>query len=362
MSRVRFAGIRVRFVEEGSVRAVVPDWEFYGDPAKAPVFYNPAMKINRDISVGVVKLVGAGVVCEPLTGTGIRAVRYAVEAGATVVAGDISSTAVEFARLNAEINGVRDKVIVERADANALLYSMGEASCDVVDIDPFGSPAPYMRAAFHSVRDGGVVCVTATDVAVLAGRYPQKCLSRYGARVSRTLFAKELGLRVLMGYMARVAAEADVGFEPLIAYYEGHYYRVCVRAVRGARAARETLEHLGYVSRDRRIARRDAPGFMGPVWLGELGSWEFLDDLVRIVDNRVTRMLREEYTVARPLYYVSSEYAVGGSTPSVKNIIDVLMGVGIAAVRSHFDPSGFRADAEPWEVEKVLKTRLYTRI
>ncbi len=62
---------------------------------------------------------------------------------------------------------------------------------DVVDLDPYGTAAPFIDAAIGCIADGGesfesldhcvltgligLLCVTCTDVAVLAGsQYPEK--------------------------------------------------------------------------------------------------------------------------------------------------------------------------------------------
>jgi tRNA (guanine26-N2/guanine27-N2)-dimethyltransferase len=50
---------------------------------------------------------------------------------------------------------------------------------DVVDLDPYGSASPFIDAAIGSIADGGLLCVTCTDLAVLAGsQYPEKAYVR----------------------------------------------------------------------------------------------------------------------------------------------------------------------------------------
>jgi tRNA G26 N,N-dimethylase Trm1 len=41
---------------------------------------------------------------------------------------------------------------------------------DVVDLDPYGSAAPFLDAAVQSTADGGLICITCTDMAVLCGK------------------------------------------------------------------------------------------------------------------------------------------------------------------------------------------------
>jgi len=60
---------------------------------------------------------------------------------------------------------------------SALMYNhRAEGSrVDVVDLDPYGTAAPFIDAAVQSVNDAGLLCVTCTDLSVLANtNYPDK--------------------------------------------------------------------------------------------------------------------------------------------------------------------------------------------
>jgi len=70
-------------------------------------------------------------------------------------------------------------------------------------IDPFGSLANFLDAAFRNVFNGGVIIVSATDVASLYGTCPAPALRNYGARIVRTDFVKEMAARVVVSALAR---------------------------------------------------------------------------------------------------------------------------------------------------------------
>jgi tRNA (guanine26-N2/guanine27-N2)-dimethyltransferase len=36
----------------------------------------------------------------------------------------------------------------------------------VIDLDPYGSAAPFVDGAVQAVKSGGLICVTCTDMAV----------------------------------------------------------------------------------------------------------------------------------------------------------------------------------------------------
>lgn len=96
-------------IKEGKVQILVPKLEAYGvipsdyAPSKAPVFYNPVMEFNRDLTVLAFKayqhIVNHEIsVCEPFTSQGIRGIRFAVEVdGVTrVLLSDINNSAIEL--------------------------------------------------------------------------------------------------------------------------------------------------------------------------------------------------------------------------------------------------------------------------
>lgn len=139
---------------------------------------------------------------EALSATGLRSIRYAKELPHIkyVIANDLSPTAVAAMNRNITINdlvdtteGVGDpsqppiiipgKVRINEGDACSLMYNHREEKnrVDVVDLDPYGTAAPFIDAAVQCVKDEGLLCVTCTDLSVLATtNYPEKCFSNYG--------------------------------------------------------------------------------------------------------------------------------------------------------------------------------------
>lgn len=52
---------------------------------------------------------------------------------------------------------------------------------DAIDLDPYGCPSIFLDSAIQAVNEGGLLLVTATDMAVLAGNAPETCYSKYGS-------------------------------------------------------------------------------------------------------------------------------------------------------------------------------------
>ncbi len=59
----------------------------------------------------------------------------------------------------------------------------------IIDLDPYGSPTPFLDAAVQSVADGGLLCITCTDMAVLCGRNSAKGPLPYYIRIKLRFFS-----------------------------------------------------------------------------------------------------------------------------------------------------------------------------
>ncbi len=371
---------------EGVTRALVPNLEKYRigrkiEPAHAPVFYNPAMEINRSISVLAVEAYARLfnykdlTICEPLSGTGIRGLRYLLETKyvSRVIMNDIDEDAYKLILMNVDRNNVKDRVEVYNLDASQLLLNLKGKIIDVVDIDPFGSPIEFIYPALKAIRHRGLLAVTATDVGVLMGRYPQKCVRRYGSRPIYSIdYSREIGLRILIGSIARIALQLDYGIRPLLCYYEGHYYRCFMLILKDRSDAVSTVKNLGYVLHVRssgkieflkrypicKIRRRDVD-VGGPLWIGHIMDLDFVKEIYEILINEKTYLtnneklvkLIEDFIEEAPLsdvpYYTTSMICRGlGSEVSSRRLVEVLRKAGIDASRTHMDPRGVRANEE----------------
>ena len=110
-------------------------------------------------------------ILEALSATGLRSIRYAKEISGIkeIIANDISERAVGSIDKNVKENNVRDLVTPSHSDATMVMYNnrKKEDRFDVVDLDPYGSPTPFLDGAVQAVAEGGLLCVTCTDLAVL---------------------------------------------------------------------------------------------------------------------------------------------------------------------------------------------------
>jgi len=383
-----------QLVTEGAIRLEVPELSRFRTPAGdyAPslthVFYNPRMELCRDISVSVVRVLanelGSILVCDPLAGVGARGVRYAKEVSRVekVVINDYSQEAVEFIGRNVELNGL-DNVEVCNEDANVLLWGHRRERFHFVDIDPFGSPAPFVDAACAAIARDGILALTATDTAPLSGAHVKACVRRYGARPLKTEYHHELGVRILIGFAQRVAGKHELALVPVMAHSTEHYFRIYLRAAGGAQRADEILSQQGYVSHCRSCGRRvvthgivsalsSACGcgekfdHAGPMWLGQLVDGKFVRKIYTDLANRNFKLGYQELVLldrcaeeagGPPTFYDLHDLSrrAGVSAPKRLKVLSKLRGMGYFASRTHFSDTGLRTDTPFEELLQVFR-------
>jgi tRNA (guanine26-N2/guanine27-N2)-dimethyltransferase len=388
-------------ITEGKVKVVVPKlsayvkkpWEYA--PSKAPVFYNPTMELNRDLAVLALqahqKLLGREVsVCEPLTGCGLRGARFAVEVKGVrrVFLNDIKPEAARLASFNAELNNVEDRVEVANEDANLFLSrnAAPRKRFDYVDVDPFGPPVPYLDATIRALRNGGLLALTATDMAPLCGVHARACLRKYGGQPLRTEYCHELAVRLLIGCLTMMAAKHAIGVKVLFSHSVDHYVRAYAVVNYGARLADKSIQQMGYILHCFSCFHRETVSGItsplkhvcpscgaklsvaGPLWLGKIADKNFCSLMEQEAEGR---SLRHEKRLLKMMSLVKNEaeapisyYAVDKicdklnlPIPALKKVIGKLRKEGFQAVPTHFNSRGFRTDA-PASVVREIVTKL----
>jgi len=263
-------------VKEGSAEILFP--------SAKDVFYNPVQEFNRDLTVAVIKKFTGEKLAEPpikhkrdakrskhkeenngcdsgeekgvtvleaLAASGLRSVRFAKEIPGLkkVVANDFSQQAVESIKRNAAHNKVEDILQPNFGDASLLMYQHKslQTRFDVIDLDPYGSPTPFLDAAVQSVADGGLLCITATDMAVLCGNTPETCYTKYGAISLKTKACHEFALRILLQSIESAANRYGRYIEPLLTLSVDFYARVFLKVHTSQAKCKLTTSKLGYV-------------------------------------------------------------------------------------------------------------------
>ena len=320
------------------------------------------MTADRDVAVAFARAVldpaGASRGWEVTPASGVRGLRLLRESGrfGSFLFTEAHPRAVDALTRNAD--GVAGAT-ARAADGRKV---PPEAPFDYVDVDPYGSPIPFVPAALAAVRSGGIVAVTATDMPVLGGAQPSACRRRYGANPVRGRLGSEGGLRVLLAYLAHQAAAAGRSVAPELAYVRGHYVRAYVRVSDHARASSPigTIDPASWTG-----PPVGDQGPYGPLWLGPLGRPDTLEALAvpptagaPEETARFLERLRGEARVDAPFYYEPNEIAARlglASPPSLAALLDGLRAAGQPAARTHVRDEGIRSPAPRSLVDAVAR-------
>ncbi|KAF7304907.1 tRNA (guanine(26)-N(2))-dimethyltransferase [Mycena kentingensis (nom. inval.)] len=363
------------------------------------------------------------VILEPLSATGLRAIRFAKEIPHVlrVIANDLSPAAAAAIRRNIELNkldlpppelGPRPvEVKVVEGDACTLMYNHREAAnrVDVIDLDPYGTAAPFIDAAVQAVRDNGILCITCTDLAVLATvNFPEKCFSNYGGVSTKSEYSHEVALRLVLHTVSTSAARYGRFIEPLLSLSIDFYVRLFIRVksspIDVKRAVAKTSifwicndcqshygQTIGHVN-EKKVDAHGAVNFVfktqagppvsencpeckgvlhaaGPMWSAPLHNQEFVSNVLKHVENTeaekaygtVARM-KGMLTVAKdeipaPFYFTPAKIAklFHCVTPSFSDVASALLHAGFQVERSHAAPGSIKTNATRGELLDIYR-------
>ena len=294
----------------------------------------------------------------------------AAEAGVGKVAcNDVSPGAYALIKRNLARNGLACEALC--SNANILMH---ERRFQAVDLDPFGSPSPFLAAASRCAQE--YLFITATDTAPLCGAHLLSGMRKYLARPLRTDYHREMGARILLGLAARSLARLDKGMQPLLTHVTDHYVRTYLRVIKGAKAGDAALEHMGYVehcpSCGSFMLRPEPAGpggicehcrgktiLAGPCgWAGyrRRAPSARRPHLLRS-SARATKLLETcSAEVDAPMYY--DHHSICESlnvTPcKMESVVECLQSKGYKASRTHFSGTGIKTDAPLKEVKEAL--------
>ncbi|MDD5171691.1 MAG: tRNA (guanine(10)-N(2))-dimethyltransferase [Candidatus ainarchaeum sp.] len=344
------------------------------------VFYNPAMRLCRSMSSLAVGAIGEKLeVVDAFCASGIRGIRYAKEnknvKKLTFI--DIDKRAIALAKKNAKTNKLKADAVVGNISRLAF-----EHDADFLEIDPFGTPSPYLVDAFRyfNTKKLAYLSVTATDVAVLCGGKTAACMKNYHSRPMNNEFTHETGLRIMLKKVTETAAEFNMGITPLVSFSDKHYLKSVVMVKRSADLAYDSLKQLGHISFCNKCGFRSSGVFperscancgaendyAGPLWLGELHDPSFIGKMLELnqkrkyadreqMDHMLSLMLGE---IGMPPYFYNVHALCKlqqlKSVPKMDDILAKLRKSGHKAVRTHFSPVAIKTAAPYKDVLGVL--------
>uniref|UniRef100_H2ZLY0 tRNA (guanine(26)-N(2))-dimethyltransferase n=1 Tax=Ciona savignyi TaxID=51511 RepID=H2ZLY0_CIOSA len=417
-------------------------------PSENSVFYNPVQEFNRDVTIAVItefikaklkkdkinavefprndssvislnddncsdvtiypgeKLENGVRILEALSATGLRSVRFAKELPGVkqIVANDLSEDAFHLIKQNIDHNNVCDVVEANQGDATTYMYiNRGKSKeFDVIDIDPYGSAACFLDSAVQAVKPGGLLCVTCTDMAVMAGNFPGTCWAKYQSVPLKTKACHEQALRMVLSAISSHAARYSRYIVPLLSLSVDFYVRIFVQVHYKPSIAQQTSSKQIKLYRcvgcssfhsqhlvDRKGTDKNPTYFAsvgppvgerclecnhrhkigGPYWGSAIHDLDFVNKVLTSVKSFPTRFGTAERIIGMlsmvveelpdiPFYYVTDELSMTlrcGSPPS-KLIRSAILNAGYRVSGFHGRVNSIKTDAPPTVIWDIMRT------
>lgn len=363
-------------ITEGSARIVVPQKSF-SDPHHCEVFYNPAMQFNRSLSTLFLEAsltycnISALLLFDGFTATGIRGIRYLKESGVEkAVFCDAGDATIPYLKKNLSLNKIpKSKAAVLHMDVNQGLSN--SPVFDVVELDPFGSPLPFLDSAFRRGKKKFILSLTFTDLANLCGGHVDACKRYYNAQSIHCAFSHELAMRIILARVAKSASMYDFGITPLVSWYEGHYVKTMLLCEKSAARADKNFQYFGSAWLCRKcLARGIADNerlscscggelkFAGPLWKNSYSNKEIIAAAIELVSKKKFYSEKEREKLrnflellltesGEPLFYELGELCQRRKVqvPKLSEFVEKLNNEGFKATKTHFSPYGVKTNA-----------------
>ncbi|MBI2658135.1 hypothetical protein HYX08_05575 [Candidatus Woesearchaeota archaeon] len=329
------------------------------------VFYNPVMGMNRDISILLLNSISKNSmqIADPLAASGVRSIRFLKELGNNkikiICINDNDKKAVDSIKKNLSLNRIacKNNKKIEITNEDASLFLLKSSGFDYIDIDPFGTPNPFLDAACKRLSRDGILAVTATDTSALCGTFPNACLRKYWAMPKKGAIMHETGLRILIRKVQLVAAQYDKALIPIFSYSKEHYMRVFFRNDKGKNKTDEILK-----------LHRMIDG-AGPMWLGNLWDKELAAKICRNAINSKTfknnkelikflDTIKEESKISQFGFY-DLHYICGKNNIKIlhkkEDILAKIRKKGCKASGTHFRGEGIRSSVSLKGLIRILR-------
>jgi len=348
------------------------------------VFYNSNMTFCRSfcsLAVGTLDSLDTKLtILDAFSASGIRGMRYAKENNiSSITFLDLKKQAITLLKKNMKKSKIKGKAVHEEF-AKFLLNN--KTDFDLIEIDPFGTPVPYLYDAIRSMKykKSFYLSVSATDTAVLCGPESKACIRNYHSKSLNNEFTHENGIRILLKTILENATEFNFGIEPIFSLSNRHYLKVLVKLTRSADFADESLENTGYISfcdscgwrASGKTVIEKCPKckkktiYAGPLWLGELHDKKTLQRMKKLnkkrnyehkeeLDKTISLMLGE---IGMPPYYYNIHKMCkrlnAKEGPKLETLITKLQKKKYKAERTHFSPFSIKTDAPFDKLKKSI--------
>ena len=396
-------------IRENTTKIYVHSSDRDSIPSKSMnVFYNKKMEINRDITNLAIMAYNEMynqeklIIVDSMSASGISSIRMLKECDNihTIYINDVNPTAVDLIHINISANNLnnsQNQIIISRKDANFLFSEIVQKTFmdskelikkpNVISIDPFGTPNLYLDSAFKAIqREKGLLCITATDTAVLFGIRPNACIRKYISKSLHTEYCKEIGARILINFISRMANINGMGIYPLLTFYANHFIRVFCLTVKNKNQISDSFKNYGYIAHCKRCNYRKAfndntilsihkcpvcnniekMDYAGPLWIGKMHHKNFIDKIIEFNSNLTYRNEKKIHKLLNLItgeinmpisYYNLHKLCQRLNLPSVPRISEIMQIVkkkGYKVSRTHFDYLSIKTNMNLKSLENSL--------
>lgn len=396
-------------IQEAGLKFLINAADKNSIPSKSmAVFYNKKMEINRDITNLAIMAYNRSVnqdsltIVDPMAASGIGSIRMLKECNniKKIYINDINPIAVDLIHKNLslnELNSQSAKIEVSRKDSSYLFSEITQNSYNhsdndqkkpnIISIDPFGTPNLYLDAAFKAIQKvNGLLCITATDTAVLFGVRPLSCIRKYMAKPLHTEYCKEIGARILLYFISRIANINNMGILPLLTFYNSHFIRVFCLTFKNRNEITKFFKNYTYSIHCNNCGFRsilqgdyfqptiNCPAckqnncidYAGPLWDNEIHDADFVNEMIELnnhlhYDNKkridkLLNLIKEE--INKPIFYYNihklSKILKISNIPKLEEIISHIKNKGYQISRTHFDFLSVKTNMDNISLKNML--------
>ncbi len=387
------ADIILRKIRENKTEIYVPDPKHYKKkrtdylPSTLPVWYNPRMEINRDITIiaiqaykNIMGMEDEIVYIEGLAGTGIRGFRVYNELvkekniPIEVIINDVDETACELLKYNHREIGEPREMKIYCEDYNYLLHKYKREKenikkhIDIIELDPYGTPMPFVATTAQYLKGkNGLLIASATDQAPLYGKQRESALRKYASWLKKTKFSPEIGTRTLIYAIGKEFTIFSKNIEPLFAIVYDGFIKIIARVQKGKLKANKFWTQIGFLEYDpenpykSRLVQatnfqNPEKEYIGPTWIGTLANEEFCQEMLNALKSteikRGNKRALERFLkwliegADMPLYIDINDIAkqLKKQPPPMEEIVEKLNQKGIRATRTFFNYNAIKIE------------------
>lgn len=367
-------------------------------------------------------------ILDALAASGLRSIRYWKELVGVqhITINDLDPAAVERAHANIEQNALTDAVVssrthgirIQNGDATHEMYqsrrtrglhapsaleSLQSEQYDVIDLDPYGSAAPFLDGAVQAISNGGMLNVTCTDMAALGGSHPETCYGRYGSMpLQRAAYLQEVALRILLKSLAETAAKYGRTIRPILSVGMDFYIRCFVEVYDDKAGINDLSLQIGSVfqssqcssfltlphgqhGRSKHVYQSTrAPSaceetgapfkVVGPMWLAPMHDRDVVLEALARLGNKNDNQGHMKFMATRnrleglltsvseelpdvPLYYTLPDlcHVVNCCSPTLAQVRAAIVNAGYRVSGYHKEPQAIKTDAPNRVVWDVMR-------